>query len=168
MDRKEVDLIVGSTLFDPDYYLRSYPDVRGNGQNPLMHFVEWGWKERRNPHPLFDTDYYLRNNADIAKEGINPLLHFLLYGAKEKRNPHPLFDSQYYLEECPEAEKKEWNPLVHFIKEGSRPTAIPTHYSMFVFTWKKILKLPSQKLIPLSTLWSRDGRRVAILIPLLT
>ena len=125
MDRKEVDLIVGSTLFDPDYYLRSYPDVRGNGQNPLMHFVEWGWKERRNPHPLFDTDYYLRNNADIAKEGINPLLHFLLYGAKEKRNPHPLFDSQYYLEECPEAEKKEWNPLVHFIKEGCRAYCNP-------------------------------------------
>ena len=38
-----------SDLFDADYYLSRYPDVSHSGLNPLMHYVEHGRKEGRQP-----------------------------------------------------------------------------------------------------------------------
>ena len=49
-----------SDLFDADYYLSRYPDVLHAGLNPLMHYVEHGRREGRQPrarrrscHPSF-------------------------------------------------------------------------------------------------------------------
>jgi GT2 family glycosyltransferase len=38
-----------SDLFDADYYLSRYPDVSHAGLNPLMHYVEHGHREGRQP-----------------------------------------------------------------------------------------------------------------------
>ena len=38
-----------SDLFDADYYLSRYPDVSHAGLNPLMHYVEHGRREGRQP-----------------------------------------------------------------------------------------------------------------------
>jgi GT2 family glycosyltransferase len=38
-----------SDLFDADYYLSRYPDVSHTGLNPLMHYVEHGRREGRQP-----------------------------------------------------------------------------------------------------------------------
>lgn len=43
--------IVESTeLFDPDWYLQQYPDVRSSGQDPLSHYVRFGAAEMRSPN----------------------------------------------------------------------------------------------------------------------
>ena len=46
---KEYRRLRGSDEFDADYYLSRYPDVSHAGLNPLMHYVEHGRKEGRQP-----------------------------------------------------------------------------------------------------------------------
>jgi hypothetical protein len=74
-------------LFDTDWYLAQYPDVRGSALNPLAHYLKYGAAEGRNPSPLFDTGWYEATNPDVARSGLNPLVHYLDYGAAEGRAP---------------------------------------------------------------------------------
>lgn len=82
-------IIAKSGLFDRNYYLLTYPDVRKADMNPLWHFVRMGWREGRNPSSFFDTNYYLKANHDIQRSGINPLIHFIRYGQKEGKQVTP-------------------------------------------------------------------------------
>ncbi len=78
-------VIKQSKLFDPNYYLLEYPDVRRSDINPLVHFIKFGWKENRNPSSSFSTSYYLHQYPDVADENINPLIHYIKYGVQEER-----------------------------------------------------------------------------------
>jgi hypothetical protein len=42
-----------SPFFDNIFYLRSNPDVKKAGWNPVIHYVRHGWREGRAPHPSF-------------------------------------------------------------------------------------------------------------------
>lgn len=83
--RNDYRLIKESKLFDPIYYLITYPDVRIADVDPLQHFIKVGWKEGRNPSSAFNTSQYLEKYEDVREAGINPLIHFILYGKKEGR-----------------------------------------------------------------------------------
>jgi Sulfotransferase family len=78
-------------IFDADFYLEKYPDVRAAGIDPLRHYVEHGAAEGRKPHRLFDTTYYLRQRPEARAPGVDALVDFLEGGARVA-NPHPLFD----------------------------------------------------------------------------
>lgn len=82
-------IIKQSKLFDPNYYLLEYPDVRRIDLDPLIHFIKFGWKENRNPSPNFDTSYYFKQYPDVADKNINPLIHYIKYGLKEGRQTKP-------------------------------------------------------------------------------
>jgi hypothetical protein len=47
----EMKTIGYSTLFDRQWYLRTYPDVEQAGADPVLHYLEYGAMERRNPGP---------------------------------------------------------------------------------------------------------------------
>src|SRR5690348_12171424 len=100
-------------VFDRQYYLSRYPDVRESGMDSLFHYLRFGATELRQPHPWFHTGYYLKRYPDVSRSGINPLIHFLHCGAFEGRQPHPEFDSLFYLENNPDVAGHI--PLVHFI-----------------------------------------------------
>ena len=78
-------LILKSKYFDKEWYLRTNPDVEEAGIDPIKHYLEHGWKERRNPSILFDGNKYLKEFPDVRNSGINPLLHYEKYGRKENR-----------------------------------------------------------------------------------
>jgi len=78
-------IILESGLFDGNYYLNTYEDIKKNNKNPLKHFCEYGWKEDRNPNPEFNTKYYKQKYPDIEKGGINPFLHWIMFGKGEGR-----------------------------------------------------------------------------------
>lgn len=80
----DVERLIAQSL-DTAYYLQSNPDVRAAGIDPVFHYCNTGWTERRNPAPDFDTAYYLAANADIAALGINPYWHYLVAGRAEGR-----------------------------------------------------------------------------------
>ena len=81
----EYEIIKESGFFDIGYYLSKNPGIAKAGIDPLKHFCENGWKERRQPNSLFDTKFYLDNNLDVRDSGMNPLLHYILYGEDEGR-----------------------------------------------------------------------------------
>ena len=78
-------LIAKSKYFNKRWYLKMYPDVKKAGVNPVKHYLQFGWKEGRNPSKKFSTNDYLDLNADVKRAKINPLLHYEKYGKKEGR-----------------------------------------------------------------------------------
>ncbi|WP_297890542.1 hypothetical protein [Sulfurihydrogenibium sp.] len=71
---KDYLVLSKSGLFDSEYYLDEYPDVKQANMDPLKHFVLYGWKEGKNPNEWFNTKKYLEKNPDVAKAGINPFV----------------------------------------------------------------------------------------------
>ena len=87
--RHQARMIAASGLFDRDWYLATYDDVRQAGIDPVQHFLHHGAAERRDPGPHFDSGHYLRLYPDIAGNGMNPLLHYLQAGWREGRSIRP-------------------------------------------------------------------------------
>ena len=77
--------VENSDLFDAAWYLRTYPDVKRAGFDPVWHYCRKGWREGRAPSPAFDGKDYLRRYPDVRKTGMNPLVHYLRHGMEEKR-----------------------------------------------------------------------------------
>lgn len=78
-------VIEGSGLFDQQYYLEAYPDVRASGMNPIVHYVRFGAAEGRNPSEAFNTSFYLSSFPDVASANINPLYHYIVFGQHENK-----------------------------------------------------------------------------------
>ena len=84
MTTKEiVDIIKKSGLFDENYYLEQYGDVKQANYDPILHYVNHGATEGRNPSPNFDTTYYLNHYPEVTGSGLNPLVHYIQYGQKK-------------------------------------------------------------------------------------
>lgn len=90
--RRNSELLRDSDLFDAEWYLATYPDVRadeGFAQAPHEHYLRHGGFEGRNPCPEFESAYYLEQYPDVAEAGMNPLVHYLLHGRQEGRRIFP-------------------------------------------------------------------------------
>ncbi|SOD98770.1 FAD-binding protein [Caenispirillum bisanense] len=118
-------------FFNEAYYLRRYSDVRdgvnkGVFTSGLQHYLEYGVREDRDPHPFIDVSYYLDNNSDIAASVAAgrtlPFHHFLVKGAAEARAPSAFFDSAFYLlyntDVRVAAFRGETTAFEHFSKNG--------------------------------------------------
>jgi hypothetical protein len=105
-------------LFDPVFYLRQNPDVAASGLDPYQHYLDWGWKEGRDPNANFHTTYYLNQNPDVKAQGVNPLLHFELFGWKEGRDPSLGFSLSGYLAANPDVKAAGFDPLLHYMIAG--------------------------------------------------
>jgi GT2 family glycosyltransferase len=101
-------------LFDSSYYREQYPDIAGS--DALLHYLQHGCKEKRNPGVLFDSEYY--RQIYLECRGENPLLHFLQSNAQG--NPNKLFDSRFYsrkyLTDCNDEIAR--NPFLHYLETG--------------------------------------------------
>jgi hypothetical protein len=93
---QEADELAISGLFDPAWYLRTYPDVAATDLDPVVHFVRHGWAEQRLPNPYFDPAWYMAAYPDVVAAEMNPLLHYLRHGDLEGRLPMPYFDPDWY------------------------------------------------------------------------
>lgn len=71
--------------FDPTFYYSTNEDVALTGRSPVLHYLRYGWRERRDPSPNFSTSIYLARNPDVAYFGVNPFVHFVLHGRREGR-----------------------------------------------------------------------------------
>ena len=103
-------------LFDMEWYLHQYPDVREARLNPLVHFIKYGAEELRQPHPLFNAKFYREKYPESNVSNLSPLEHYLKYGIKWYLAPHPLFDHKYYIKQLHESLDEEASPLVHYLQ----------------------------------------------------
>jgi O-antigen biosynthesis protein len=62
-------------LFNITYYLTSNPDVEKSGVNGLWHYLNWGYRELRNPNPNFSVWEYTR--LFPKDSNLNPLENFI-------------------------------------------------------------------------------------------
>lgn len=62
---------------DARWYLATYPDVAADGMDPATHYLEFGWREGRDPRPDFSTTGYLAIYDELAKTRQNPFIHYL-------------------------------------------------------------------------------------------
>jgi hypothetical protein len=102
-DASDLDLL--RTHLDAAFYHERYPDVRETGIEPALHYLDHGWREGRDPHPLFSTVFYLDCHPDVRRSGGNPFLHFLREGWLEGRPGAPealSLASRERLREAPE------------------------------------------------------------------
>jgi hypothetical protein len=88
-NKKDVELILSSGLFDKEWYLNHYPDVENSKIDPTWHYLIYGGLEGREPGPYFKSTWYLDTYEDVKKAGINPLVHYLKYGREEGRTAQP-------------------------------------------------------------------------------
>ena len=74
--------ILNETEVDESFYYSHYSDVKSNA---IDHYINFGWKELRDPSPEFSTAYYLKNNIDVEQSQLNPFYHYLCFGKNENR-----------------------------------------------------------------------------------
>lgn len=86
IDKNQVKLIEESGLFDREWYLNEYLDVKALGMNPVEHYLRFGLLLKRNPSTKFNLSGYLYNNPDVVKYNGHPIIHYIKHGIKEKRS----------------------------------------------------------------------------------
>jgi SAM-dependent methyltransferase/glycosyltransferase involved in cell wall biosynthesis len=87
--RQALQTVRASPLFDANWYLSRYQDVREGGTDPAVHYVCYGAAEGRDPGPGFSTRYYVELYSDVLTQEYNPLEHYELHGRVEGRRPIP-------------------------------------------------------------------------------
>lgn len=121
-------------LFSRVYYCSLYPDLAKSGADPFVHFVRWGWEERRAIHPFFQAAEYRRFAFPLECDRItfNRLLaQALAYPGLAQQL---LFDTEYYLRNLGPAGHGITAPLQHYLTGGWRqdvspfPLFDPSHY----------------------------------------
>ncbi|RUO71742.1 glycosyltransferase [Idiomarina ramblicola] len=77
-----------STLFDADYYLQRYPDLRAANVDPALHYLRFGAGEGRDPSDRFTSSGY--RFAHRLPESDNPLIHHLTHLETTNEGESPL------------------------------------------------------------------------------
>lgn len=83
-------------VFDAEWYLALYEDIKPDAEAALAHYVRTGYLENRSPHPLFDPDFYLETYEDVRNAGLPAIVHYLNSGGREWRRPCGWIDMDAY------------------------------------------------------------------------
>ena len=119
--------------FEADFYLSSNPDVREAGVNPLVHYVEHGWKEGRYPTQnllrrdvvfveqtgMFDFRGYGSKVSDEARR-MGLIEHYLTSGWREGLEGIVDFEDRFYYETFQKSLEPFFVPAIHHLKLGIR------------------------------------------------
>lgn len=74
-EKRQIEIVKTSPLFDKNYYLNRYPDVNPKKISPAKHYVKFGWKEGRDPSSTFTTNEYLLVYPELKQKNICPIFH---------------------------------------------------------------------------------------------
>lgn len=89
---KNMEIISQSNLFDGDFYLNRYSDVRKTNIDSLEHWVRWGYDEDfRNPNANFSNKFYSKHYLANESYKWNALTHYIIKG-KNKGYRRSIFD----------------------------------------------------------------------------
>ena len=124
-----------SGLFDAVFYLQQDEDMSPLHIDPLIHYVEQGWREGRNPNPLFESHWY-RQSYHVP-ENYDPLLYYLEKGGREGENPGPLFFTSWYAETFSDCLEKGSTPLADYLHKGWLEGRAPNPLFDTDYYWRK-------------------------------
>ncbi|WP_293454042.1 hypothetical protein [Phenylobacterium sp.] len=89
LPRVRTEREIAERAFDAAYYLEVNTDVAAAGDDPLEHFLAFGWQEGRRPIPDFSPRDYLLAFPEAADSGVNPFVHWLTSGRPGVFVPEP-------------------------------------------------------------------------------
>jgi hypothetical protein len=107
-----------SGLFDAEFYLERYPDIREARVDPLQHYVIHGEAEYRQPNRFFYPRYYRRLYMSGVPAEYNALQHYTEVGERSGARPNYAFDPQEYLAAYGSLGNYVDRPFFHFLKVG--------------------------------------------------
>ncbi|MCD7781380.1 MAG: glycosyltransferase [Methanosphaera sp.] len=84
--KKQAEVIGESKYFDEDYYIKKYSEIRNSLLDPLDHYTQLGYKQKKNPSRFFDNNYYLYKYNEEIPENTNPLYHYIVEGKSRANN----------------------------------------------------------------------------------
>lgn len=116
LKRLHPDHVIAARGFDRAFYLKANPDVADAGQDPLDHFLRFGWREGRDPTPEFSVQGYLDAYPEVAESGVNPFVHYLTSGRPKVRAPESPYGFRYEVIE-------RLTPVEDRIPKGPPPAA---------------------------------------------
>jgi hypothetical protein len=125
VDHEARAVIRESDLFDENYYLINYPDVRQSGMDPFDHFHRFGMAEGRRPNPYFETDWY-RHTYLAGRNDANPLLHYILEGERAGNRPIVYFEPAWYAESY--GIHASLSPLLHYLHNRRSQNFSPNRF----------------------------------------
>ncbi len=108
------------TVFDAEWYLRTYADAQESAGDPWAHYNTVGKAELRQPNEYLSPRWYLSKYEDVAAAGVDPVDHYVRFGAIEGRSPGPLFDRRFYLMQLTQGLAKGADPLADFLSQPDR------------------------------------------------
>ncbi|MDO5851711.1 MAG: glycosyltransferase [Methanobacteriaceae archaeon] len=145
--KHQMEVISDSGLFDSEYYLENYTDIKEANLDPLEHYTKNGFKEQRSPSLTFSNNFYININKYVKENNINPLYHYITVFKEEQKRKKDLgkqyhqkitsfdvkqlkkeydiiknstwFDTKWYLKNNPYIEKTHMNPIMHYILFGA-------------------------------------------------
>ena len=136
--RQQRQQVLASEMFDADWYLAQYPDIKTTGLDPLDHYLQHGGFEGRDPSPWFKTDAWLMRHPWLVARQQHPLLHYLeattpvnpiTLGSGGKMSQTALFDQLFNAAASPSS---EYAPLTDDrLEYGSRVRAIAFYLPQF-------------------------------------
>ena len=105
-------------IFSKQWYRDKNPDVGKFSKGALAHYLAYGWREKRTPHPLFDTQWYSEQTATDQGPTIEPVTHYLTTGWRSLKSPHPIFNPAWYLQQNPDILAADLDPWWHYLQKG--------------------------------------------------
>ena len=124
-------------MFDKNWYLAQYPEVKESDGDPILHYYHEGEKKNYQPSAYFSPKFYLDKNPDVKQANMSPLVHYIRHGETEGRLPSVYFSQHFYLEKNPDVERAGMSPLRHYIvhgkKEGRQPREKKSYQNIYYF-----------------------------------
>jgi len=131
LSKEEREAIRNSSLFDADWYLESYPDVKALGMDPLEHFVWLGRRLGRKPNANGgNLDCSLSEGFERLPEKSQPVLPPVT-DAQIERDARAIaehFDEAFYRRVNGDDLKPDDDALRHFLTKGVKEGRNPTPY----------------------------------------
>lgn len=154
-EQSDYEVVKKSGLFDEDWYLAMNADVAASGMDPIVHHLEFGWKEGRNPSPRFDAARYVSQYPDAREATAGPFVHYVRVGRQKGYAIHDatapinaqhheddallseacreiersgLFDRDLYLSSYPDVAGCGMDPLRHYVEFGWREERRPSSF----------------------------------------
>lgn len=130
-------IVEKSNFFNADFYVETNNDIRQGGVDPVKHYCESGYVEKRIPIPVHHVFFKRLFNREINHIQCNPVLYLeylkrtnilayenlLIWKNVDEKNykllkDSELFDPDYYLLKNEDVSKENINPYIHYLQKG--------------------------------------------------
>ncbi|MDI3382368.1 glycosyltransferase family 4 protein [Xenophilus aerolatus] len=144
-------------LFDEDWYLSSYPDIRDAGFEPLAHYVNLGDAEGRRPNAYFDPALYRSRFSRSKLKSVCALYHYAVMGEALGLHASGAFSAARYLISNPALQRFVDHPLTHFLHLGKAGGLAANHRARLESTERVRVERPQTVERPDGPLEPRAG-----------